>query len=133
MLSFKSDNDLAMAAPNHKPVWFCLPQSFDPAEFLLTPRLAARADDARFFVSTILYKFARRDVDKKGLVRLKAAFVRKIMHNRLAKEIVDALIHGGAIKRPGNYIKGKCSFGYRLASRYLADPHIRIPATDPAL
>ena len=39
-----------------KPYSFVLPESFDPREFLKSPKLARRFDDARYFINLILRK-----------------------------------------------------------------------------
>lgn len=112
--------------------YFRLPKSFVPGEFLQTPRLQILADDARYFVSLILTKFARRDVDEDGYVRLMAKHLRSIMRNRSYSAVVDALLEGGAVIR-SPYAVGENSFGYVLADRYRHDRHARIPATCPYL
>ena len=113
-------------------VHFCLPESFQPGEFLRTPQLIRLADDARYFISLILTKTARDQVDDSGHVRLMAKFLRSIMHKHHYNHVVDALLVGGAVERVA-YEVGECPFGYRLADRFLYDKHIRIAAKDPRL
>jgi hypothetical protein len=43
---------------------FRLPETFHPGEFLRRPQLRNCHDDARYFVSLILTKLARRQVDE---------------------------------------------------------------------
>lgn len=111
---------------------FCLPESFRPAEFLRTPQLIRLADDARYFMSLILTKTARGQVDEFGNVRLMAKHLRSIMHKHHYNHVVDAFLDGGAIERVA-YQVVKRSFGYRLADRFRGDKHVRIAAQDPRL
>ncbi len=54
------------------------------------------------------------------------------MHKHHYKQVVDALLVGGAVKRVA-YQVGECSFGYQLAERFHRDKHVRIAAQDPRL
>lgn len=112
--------------------YFRLPESFQPGEFLRIPKLIRLADDARYFVSLILTKRSRGQVDDSGHVRLMAKNLRKIMHKHDYNKVVDALLAGGAVERVA-YHNGDCPFGYRLADRFLQDKHVRIEAQDPRL
>ena len=116
----------------NSPFHFCLPESFQPGEFLRTPKLIRLADDARYFMSLILTKTARGQVDEFGNVRLMAKHLRNIMHKHHYNHVVDALVDGGAVERDP-YLVGERSFGYRLGERFHDDKHVRIPATDPRL
>ena len=109
-----------------------LPESFRPGEFLRTPKLIRLADDARYFISLILTKTARGQVDQFGNVRLMAKYLRNIMHKHHYHHVVDALLERGAVERVA-YEVGKRSFGYRLAERFRDDKHVRIAAEDPRL
>ena len=111
---------------------FVLPTSFDPGEFLTSPGLRDRFDDARYVVSLILTKLARKDVDEFGLVRLMAKYLRSVMRKSTCAAVLDALRNGGAIERYP-YAVGKQAFGYRLAQRFVADKHVRLPATNARL
>ena len=114
------------------PFAFCLPESFRPAEFLRTPKLIRLADDARYFMSLILTKTARGQVDEFGYVRLMAKHLRNIMHKHHYNHVVDSLHEHGAVVRV-QYQVGEHSFGYRLGDRFRADKHIRIAVQDPRL
>jgi hypothetical protein len=111
---------------------FRLPESFEPTEFLRSPKLLTLADDARYFVSLILTKLARRDVDSDGRVRLMAKYLRRVMHKRHYKAVVDALLERGVVTR-SPYAVGIKAFGFMLADRFRFDKHIRVPATCPRL
>lgn len=111
---------------------FVLPASFHPGEFLKSPKLQARFDDARYFVSLILRKLARWDVDHLGLVRLHAKHLRNMMFQADYAAVVEALVDGGAVER-FPYQVGQRSFGYRLAARFIADKHVRVPIADQRL
>lgn len=111
--------------------YFDLPQSFMPLEFLRTPRLAMRADDARWLVSTIVRKMAMGDVDQWGLVRLHSDILRRVMNQRTCEDVISSLLDG-AIER-GPYRVGERAFGYRLAKRYLGDDLTCVCLTDPRL
>jgi len=110
---------------------FTLPRSFQPADYLPL-RLATRADDARWLMSTIVRKTAYRDTDPWGCVRLHSSILRKIMSPNSIADIVKALERGEAIETAPYYAGVKCR-GYRLGRRYLGDRHVRWPATDPRL
>ena len=115
-----------------KPYSFVLPESFHPGEFLTSPALLCRWDDARYFVSLILTKLARGQVDDGGMIRLRAAYLRNVMHNRGCKPVVDALLEGGAVWRTA-YKVGEKSFGYRLSDRFIGDRHVRLPISNARL
>jgi hypothetical protein len=116
----------------NSPFQFRLPESFHPAGFLRTPQLQRREDDARYFMSLILTKTARGNIDENGNVRLMAKHLRNIMHKHHYNHVVDALLDRGAVERVA-YQVGKRSFGYRLAERFRDDKHVRIAAQDPRL
>ncbi len=115
-----------------KPPSFVLPSSFDPGEFLTSPVLLRRWDDARYFVSLVLTKLARRDVDDLGVVRLHGKLLKAIMRSTTYAAVVESLLDGGAVER-FRYTVGERSFGFRLAARFVADKHVRVPATDSRL
>ena len=110
---------------------FILPSSFDPLEFLTTPRLRMRADDARWLMSTIVRKTAHRDTDIRGCVRLHSDVLYRVLGNHAGK-VVRALEAGGAIETTP-YRAGVQTKGYRLARRYLGDHSVRVPCVDPLL
>ena len=111
---------------------FRLPETFKPGEFLRSPRLRNCMDDARYFVSLILTKLSRRDVDSTGFVRLRAEHLRSVMHRHNYAAVVDSLLDGGAVSRT-SYAVGQRSYGYILTDRFRADQHVRIPAKDQRL
>jgi hypothetical protein len=113
------------------PYTFTLPRSFDPSEFLATPRLQLRADDARWLVSTILRKIANRDTDPWGCVRLDSRILRRIMYAPMVTDVIRALEQGAIETTP--YCAGIKAKGFRLAKRYLADCCVRRPVVDPRL
>jgi hypothetical protein len=112
-------------------VWFVLPESFFPTDFL-PPELRFYVDDARYFMDLVLRKVANRQVDRLGLVRLRADHLRSVMHNRCQAAIVEALVKGGAVER-FSYAVGQHPFGFRLAERFVEDKHVRVAARDPRL
>ena len=111
---------------------FRLPESFDPAEFLNTPKLQKHMDEARYFISLILTKLAYRDVDSCDRVLLHSAFLRKIMSCRASKPVIDALLEGGAVIR-APYQVGERSFGYTLNERYIQDRYVNVKPENPRL
>ena len=111
---------------------FVLPESFHPGEFLRTPRLQRRWDDARYLVNTIQRKQPHCDPDDFVCARLQAKFLKNVMYQSDYAAVIKALLCGGAIKRHP-YQNGTKSFGYYLSDRFIADKHIRVPATDPRL
>ena len=114
------------------PYHFRLPESFRPGEFLRSPRLRNCHDDASYFISLILTKLARGNVDDAGHVRLMAKHLRSVMNYRNYAATIDALLERGAVSRT-SYEVGQRSFGYVLSDRFRSDPHVRTPATDPRL
>lgn len=111
---------------------FTLPASFDATEFLPSPYLAMRADDARWLMSTIVRKTANRDTDPWGCIRLNMEILRRIMYKHTISDVITALENGGAIETAPACV-GVKSRGYRLAKRYLSDRHVRRSATDVRL
>ena len=101
--------------PMKPSVHFRLPASFQPGEFLQSPRLIRLGDDARYFMSLILTKTARGQVDEFGNVRLMAKHLRNIMHKHHYNHVVDALLDRGAVQRVP-YQVGKRSFGFLIAA-----------------
>lgn len=110
---------------------FILPRSFQPADYLPL-RLATRADDARWLVSTIVRKTANRDTDPWGCVRLHNDVLRRVLEKNTIAMIVKALEAGGAIET-APYFVGVKAKGYRLASRFLGDRCVHVHATDVRL
>ena len=112
---------------------FFLPESFLPAEFLRSPELRFAMNDARFFIHTILTKMARGAVDGRGYVRLKAEYLRNIMHQGTYAAVIRALVDGGAVEKTSSYTPGEYSYGYKLSDRFLHDKHVRVPIRDERL
>lgn len=110
---------------------FILPSSFDPHE-VLPPELHRYGDDARYFVATILRKTSRGQVDEDGNVRLKAQYLRNIMHKHKYNHVVDAMLESGVVDRT-SYLRHMKSFGYHLSERFINDRHVRVTATDKRL
>ena len=110
---------------------FLLPKSFRAADHLPL-RLASRADDARWLMSTIVRKTAHKDVDPWGCVRLHTYVLRRVMAPNTIGAIVKSLEASGAIETAPYFAGVRCR-GYRLAARFLGDRCTRIPATDPRL
>lgn len=121
-----------------KPLFFVQPKSFDPGEFLKTPKLVRRWDDARYLVNLILWKLSRWDVndvgegDDRGVVRLQAKYLMRVMRQCDYAEVIKTLLECGVIERFA-YTIGEHSFGYRLAARFIHDKHVRVPVTDRRL
>ena len=109
---------------------FTLPASFNPAEFLTSPRLLTCADASRWLVSTILRKTANRDTDLGGLVRLDSRILRRVI-GRESSDVIRALEKGAIETAP--YCAGVKCRGFRLAKRYLGDCCVRRSALDPHL
>jgi len=109
---------------------FLLPRSYEPSAFLTTPRLGMRADEARWFITTIIRKMVYRDVDVRGYARLHWDVLRRVMSKGTLAEIIKAHVAGGMVET-SPYRAGKRSRGYRLTHHYLSDRHVRVPATDP--
>ncbi len=110
---------------------FVLPRTFQPTD-CLPLRLLTRADDARWLMSTIVWKTAHKDVDPWGCARLHSDVLRRVMYSPTQPAIVEALEAGGAIE-VAPYYPGVKAKGFRLAKCYLGDRCTRVPATDPRL
>lgn len=115
-----------------RPLSFVLPESFDPGEFLTTPKLRVRKDDARYKMHLIVRKLSRWDVDELEVVRLRAEFLDVVMYQPSRRSVSDALREGGAVQR-FPYQNGVRSFGYLPGERYAVEPHVRVPVTDERL
>lgn len=103
---------------------FTLPESFEPAAYL--PFAMRRYHDAaRWFISTILTKIARRHGRKS--VRLHAAYLKRMMGDRYS-DVIGELLDAGAVTRAP--YKSGASFAYSLGSRFIDDRHKRIPVSD---
>ena len=111
---------------------FLLPSSYNPLEFIKSPRLAMRADEARWFINTIVRKMVYRDVDIHGFARLHWNVLCRVMERDTLSEIIEAHVEGGAIET-SPYRVGDRSTGYRLSDRFLSDRHVRVRAIDPRL
>jgi hypothetical protein len=105
--------------------YFALPESFAPSDYLPFS-MRRHHDAARWFVSTIMTKLARRR--GLGCVRLRAEFLRRMM-GRSANTIVDSLLSGGSVSR-SPYLVGSHAFGYVLDNRFAGDGHIRVAVAD---
>lgn len=111
--------------------YLTLPSSFDPRA-VLPWTLRDRYDDARYAVSVVMRKMAHRVVDDLGVVRLKMEYMRDVMEHHSACDVMQALVDGGVLER-FPYSPGIRSYGYRLDAKFVADPHVRVPATDRRL
>ena len=109
-----------------------LPVTFDPADYLRTPELKKRLDDARYFVGLILVKLARGQVDARGLVRLHAKHLKTIMYQVTYSKVIQALIEGDVVER-FSYLPGSHSFGFRLSNRFSLDRHVGVSLMDRRL
>lgn len=110
---------------------FVLPATFEPCQFL-PERLHRRADDARYIVSTILWKRAYGRTDERGRVPLMGRYLKRIMATHDYKAVLDSLLERGVICRD-RYVVGETPYSYWLDDRYRADAHVRVDATDRRL
>ena len=115
-----------------KPLYFTLPKSFEPLDYLKTLKLQMRADDARWFIDTIVRKTANRIVDDKGCVRLDSQILKSVMHKHTYAEVIGSLEDGGVVESLSYSVKNKMT-GYRLSMKFLSEQHKRVLATDPRL
>lgn len=111
---------------------FVLPENFDPSDYLKSPRLQRRLDDARYFVSLILRKLACRDIDSNGFVRLMAKHLKTMMHQTDYADVIDSLVDSGVVLR-SFYSPNRHSYGYRLSGCFESADHKRVPVTDRRL
>ena len=110
---------------------FILPETFDAIE-LLPKSLHNYADDANNLASTIVRKTAHGQADNHGHVPLRAEYLRRIISERLGRDVIQSLLDAGAIRRRP-YQKEVTSYPYRLGDRYRADRHISLPIENKLL
>ncbi|MBU4399726.1 MAG: hypothetical protein KKE86_10375, partial [Planctomycetes bacterium] len=108
-----SDTRLECAPP-----LLAVPAGFDP-EQMLPARLRRRADDARWFLHTIVTKTAHGETDERGYVRLHSRILRRIMSRRAQPAVVQSLVDAGVIDLPAGYFAGVKAKGYRLTEQTL--------------
>lgn len=121
-----------IASQTNSAIDFCLPSMFDPEPLLYRKGLLPFSDDARYFISLILTKTAYGDADEAGFVRLKASFLRRIMHRHYYRPVIGCLLEAGVVERRA-YRAGVASFGWRLSDRLRGSGHIRVRAWDRRL
>jgi hypothetical protein len=108
---------------------FALPESFE-AVAVLPGRLANRADDANWLLSTIIRKWAHEETDEYGYARLYSCILRRVMSRRDQPAVVRALVNAGWIKPPAPYCPGVKCKGYALMPIH-QDEHCKLfPASD---
>jgi hypothetical protein len=106
-----------------------VPESFHP-ESTLPPHLLLHTQSANYLMHAIIVRVAYGGHD---VARLKMRYLRNVMGSHNCKPIVNALIDSGDIRRVGNFVEGKRSFGYlpgpqyetaRLRKHYPTDPRL---------
>ena len=111
---------------------FMVPVDFAPEE-LLPANLRKRADDARWFLHTVIRKVAHGDTDPHGWARLDSRILRRVMSKRSQPGVVRALVEGGVIEPPAPHCAGVKAKGYRPTARTLAQRCTLVEARDRRL
>jgi|LakMenEpi03Aug12_release.lakeMendotaPanAssembly.Ray.scaffolds.fasta_scaffold156583_1 hypothetical protein len=110
--------------------FFLLPKSLDVLK-VLPPDLRHKADEARYFISLLIYKAGHQDSSKtEGYSNLRAATLIEIMDNRFRRRIIQCLLDHSVIECDGIYYCGKKSLGYRLHRRFANDDIVVTRATN---
>lgn len=99
---------------------------------MLPISLTTRADDAKWFVSTVTAKTASGNVDPWDFVRLSKDILQRVMDQRTYSKVIKCLASARAIEVAGYWAGVKCK-GYKLAERYLTSEPIRVNAVDTRL
>lgn len=109
---------------------FLLPKSLDVLK-ALPPDLHHKADEARYFISLLIYKAGHQDSSKtEGYSNLRAATLIEIMDNRFRCRIIQCLLDHSVIECDGIYYCGQKSLGYRLHRRFANDDIVVTRATN---
>lgn len=114
-----------------KAVRYQIPEGLDPRQFLPS-RLEHRGDDFVHLVGTVVRKQRAGKVDHKGLVRLDASVLRRVMSQRTQAAVVRAAVEGGLLECAGHRA-GEYARGYRLAAKWRTRPLRWVSVTDPRL
>ena len=109
-----------------------VPASFEPAE-VLPARLRRRADDAKWFLHSIVTKTAHGETDERGYARLDSRVLRRVMSKRTQPAVVRALVDAGVIDPPAPYFAGVKAKGYRLTQETLRQQCKLVEAQDRQL
>lgn len=124
-----------MIAPLLRPVnvpVFMVPADFAP-EDILPVKLRKRADDARWFLHTVLLKVAHGDADPYGYARLDSRILRRVMSKRAQPAVVRALVEATVIDPPAPYFAGVKVRGFKPTPQTLARWCIPVEAQDRRL
>ena len=90
------------------------------------------ADDARWLVSTVLWKTASGQVDEQNYVYLAYRILRRVMNGTTCTAVIQSLIEGEGLMR-SNYRVGVHCYGYQLSHRFLGDDWKQVRLIDPRL
>lgn len=110
--------------------FFTLPESLEVLD-VLPPELHDKADEARYFISLLVFKASHQSsIETNGYSSLNAAILNQIMDFRVRRRILDCLLESSVIECDGIYSPGQKSFGYRLHRRFANDRAKTIVATN---
>jgi hypothetical protein len=98
---------------------FFVPTNFDAAAVLPTS-LGRYADCANYFVGCVVMGMALRRADAAGFVRLKVAYLRKVIPVRVERVIRKALVGAGVLVQDSCYVIGEMAMGYCLTDNFRA-------------
>ena len=111
---------------------FFVPAGFD-ADAILPPSLARYRDCAHYMIHRVVTGRAMRQIDENGYVRLKVAYLRKVIPWRIEKDIRDAMIGRGALTHDPHYTIGDHAMGYGLGEAFRDGGVRRIECADTRL
>lgn len=116
MLSRSGKRPRRFRQPALRPVYFYIPANLNLVE--LSPALAEQADCAHYLLHCVIIRTAFWQADAAGYVRLKVAYLRKVIPDRHERQLRRALVNVGVLECDHGYQAGVRSRGYRLAARY---------------
>ena len=99
------------------PIHFFIPEAFNAAG-ILPDGLKGYADCANCLVSMVIVRQAMRRVDEEGYARLKVAYLRKVIPDRVERKLRRAVIAAGVLKHDPKYVIGDHAMGYRLREAF---------------
>lgn len=103
-------------------------------ESVLPSHLKRYQDGAAWLIDQIFKgtHLANR-AEEDGYVPLKAAYLRKVIPDRILMQMKQCLLDQQIIETDNHYVVGQKSIGYRLGPQYRESSHRRCPISDPKI
>src|SRR5262249_16298128 len=108
------------------------PTTFKPEDYL-PHELWPYSDHAMMLMHLVEMQRTQRHLDEQSFVPMKAAILRKLIHERAEKPVRHALIESGAIECDFKYAPGLKCYGYRWSRQFRRAPLEKVPIRDPDL